>query len=88
MFSDKTVHSIHMFKAITIHLKIIEDMYEMLEDHFDSEKIEEKEKFENIRVRYKQMSEEHGAEIKGVYCITRDEPFPSFTRMQTFQKIQ
>ncbi len=23
------------------------------------------------------MSEEHGAEIKGVYYITRDEPFPS-----------
>ena len=52
-------------------------MYEMLKDHFNSENTEEKEKFEKIRARYKKVSEEHGAEIKGVYYITRDEPFPS-----------
>ena len=48
-----------------------------LEDQFSSEKKEEKEKFEKIRARYKKVSEEHGAEIKGVYYITRSEPFPS-----------
>ena len=36
-----------------------------------------KEKFEKIRARYKKVSEKHGAEIKGVYYITRSEPFPS-----------
>jgi NTE family protein len=86
MFSDKTIHSVHMSKAITLHLKLIDDMYEMLEAHFNSEKIEEKEKFEKIRARYKKVSEEHGAEIKGVYYITRDEPFPSLYENADFSK--
>jgi NTE family protein len=86
MFSDKTIHSVHMSKAITLHLKLIDDMYEMLETHFNSEKIEEKEKFEKIRTRYKKVSEEHGAEIKGVYYITRDEPFPSLYENADFSK--
>jgi NTE family protein len=86
MFSDKTIHSVHMSKAITLHLKLIDDMYEMLETHFNSEKIEEKEKFEKIRARYKKVSEEHGAEIKGVYYITRDEPFPSLYENADFSK--
>ena len=30
-----------------------------------------------IRAKYKKISKEHGAEIKGVYYITRSEPFPS-----------
>ncbi len=77
MFSDKTLHNIQMSKAITYYLKLIDDLYMMLEDHFSSEKKEDKEKFEKIRARYKKVSEEHGAEIKGVYYITRAEPFPS-----------
>ena len=35
------------------------------------------EKFEKIRARSKKVLEKHGAEIKGVYYITRSEPFPS-----------
>ena len=35
------------------------------------------EKFEKIRARSKKVLEKHGAEIKGVYYITRNEPFPS-----------
>jgi NTE family protein len=77
MFSDKTFHSIQMSKAITYYLRLIEDLYTMLEDHFNSEKKEDNEKFERIRARYKKVSEQHGAEIKGVYYITRSEPFPS-----------
>jgi NTE family protein len=77
MFSDKTLHSLKMSKAITYYLKLINDLYKMLEDHFDSNKKEDKRKFEKIRTRYKKVSEEHGAEIKGVYYITRSEPFPS-----------
>ena len=49
----------------------------MLENNFDSEKKDDKEKFEKIRIKYKKISGEHGAEIKGVYYISRDEPFPS-----------
>lgn len=52
----------------------------MLEEHFDSEgnnNKEDKEKFEDIRERYKKVSEEHGAEIKGVHYITRTESYPS-----------
>jgi NTE family protein len=77
MFSDKTLHNIQMSKAITYYLRLIDDLYTMLEDHFNSEKKEDKEKFEKIRARYKKVSEEHGAEIKGVYYLTRTETFPS-----------
>jgi len=77
MFSDKTLHNIQMSKAITYYLKLIDDLYMMLEDHFSSEKKEDKEKFKKIRARYKKVSEEHGAEIRGVYYITRAESFPS-----------
>jgi NTE family protein len=77
MFSDKTLHSVKMSKAITYYLRLINDMYTMLEDHFDSNKKEDKQKFEKIRARYKKVSKGHGAEIKGIYYITRSEPFPS-----------
>src|SRR5215207_4818861 len=77
MFSDKTLHSVKMSKAVTYYLRLINDLYKMLEDHFDSNEKEERKKFEKIRARYKKVSERHGAEIKGVYYITRSEPFPS-----------
>jgi hypothetical protein len=38
------------------------------------EKEENKEKLEKIRTKYKKISEQHGAEIKGVYYIARSEP--------------
>jgi len=77
MFSDKTLHNVNMSKAITYYLVLINDLYKMLEDHFDSGKKEDIKKFEKIRARYKKISEGHGAEIKGVHYITRSEPFPS-----------
>jgi NTE family protein len=77
MFSDKTLHNVQMSKTITYYLRLINDLYNMLEDHFSSEKDEDVEKFEKIRARYKKLSEEHGAEIKRVHYITRSEPFPS-----------
>jgi|SRR6188472_4333472 len=77
MFSDKTIHNIQMSKAITYYLRLIDDLYKLLEDNFSSEKREDKEKMEKIRARYKKVSEKHGAEIKRVYYITRSEPFPS-----------
>jgi NTE family protein len=81
MFRDKTVHNVQMSKAITYYLRLIDDLYKMLEKYFDSEENnnnkEDKKKFEDIRERYKKVSEEHGAEIKGVHYITRTEPYPS-----------
>jgi NTE family protein len=77
MFSDKTIHSLQMSKTITYYLRLIDDLYKMLESQFNSEKREDIEKFEKIRARYKKVSEEHGAEIKRVHYITRSEPFPS-----------
>jgi NTE family protein len=40
MFSDKTLHNVKMSKAITYYLRLINDLYKMLEDHFSSEKKE------------------------------------------------
>jgi NTE family protein len=77
MFSDKTLSNVQLSKAITYYLRLIDDLYKMLEDHFSSEKKEDIEKFEKIRARYKKVSQEHGAEIKRVHHITRSEPFPS-----------
>jgi NTE family protein len=77
MFSDKTLHNVKMSKAITYYLTLIKDLYKMLEHNFDSSKKEDKQNFEKIRTRYKKVTEERGAEIKGVYYITRSEQFPS-----------
>jgi NTE family protein len=86
MFSDKTIHNVQMSKAITYYLRLIDDLYDMLEDNFSSEKKEDKEKFEKIRARYKKVSEEHGAEIKRVYYITRSEPLPSLFENADFSE--
>ena len=77
MFSDKTLHNIQMSMAISYYLRLIDDLYKMLEDQFSSEKKDEKDKFEKLRARYKKVSEEHGAEIKDVYYITRSERSPA-----------
>jgi NTE family protein len=79
MFSDKTVHNVQLSKAITYYLRLIDDLYKMLEERFDSENSnkEDKQRFEDIQARYKKVSEEHGSEIKAVHYITRSEPYPS-----------
>jgi NTE family protein len=78
MFSDKTLHNVQMSKVFTYYLSFIDELYQLIEDRFDfeKEKKEEKDKFEKIRAKYKKISEEHSAEIKDVYYISRDEPFP------------
>ena len=77
MFSDKTLHNVQMSKVITYYLRFIDELYDLIENRFDLEKKEEREKFEKIRAKYKKIAEEHGAEIKGVYYITRNEESPS-----------
>jgi NTE family protein len=78
MFGDKTLHSIQMSKTITYYLRFIDELYHMIERDLGAEKREKnKEKLEKIRTKYKKISKQHGAEIKGVYYISRDEQFPS-----------
>jgi NTE family protein len=76
LFSDKTMHNIKMSKAFTVYLKLINDLYNMLENNFNSQNKEDIEKFERIRKRYKRISENHSAEIKETYYITREEKEP------------
>jgi NTE family protein len=68
MFSDKTLHSVKMSKAITYYLRLINDLYKMLEDSFDSNEKEEKRKFEKIRARYKKSFRRTWSRNKG--CIS------------------
>ena len=56
-----------------MNLKLIDDLYNMLENNFNSQNKEDIEKFESIPKRYKKISENHSAAIKETYYITREE---------------
>ena len=75
MFSDKTEHSITMSKVITMYLKYIDELYQLIEKNIDLSKVDQ-EQLKNIRRKYKKIKRERGAEIKDILYITRDEPFP------------
>ncbi len=75
MFSDKTAHNVKMSKVITRHLEFIEELYKIIEKNVDQRKID-KQKLDNIHKKYRKMMEEHGAEIKKIFYITREERFP------------
>ena len=75
IFSDKTENNITMSKVITMYLEYIGELYQIIEDNVDKLQIHEKQ-IKRIRRKYKKYKQEHGAEIKEIYYITRDEPFP------------
>ncbi len=75
IFSDKTEHNVTMSKVITMYLKYIDELYQMIEDHIDLSKIDQ-EQLKKIRHKYEKIKRERGAEIKDILYITRDEPFP------------
>lgn len=75
MFSDKTAHNIKMSKVITRHLEFIEELYNIVENNVDPSKID-RQKLDNIHKKYQKMMKEHGAEIKKIFYITREERFP------------
>jgi NTE family protein len=75
MFSDKTAHNIKMSKVITKHLEFIEELYNIIENNIDQSKID-KQKLDDIHKKYQKMMKEHGAEIKKILYITREERFP------------
>lgn len=75
MFSDKTAHGIKMSRTITRYLEFIEELYGVIEDNVDPGKID-KGKLAGIQKRYQKIIKEHGAEIKKIAYITREERFP------------
>ena len=75
MFSDKTAHNIKMSKVITQHLEFIEELYNIIENNVDQSKID-KQELDDIHKKYQKMMKEHGAEIKKIFYITREERFP------------
>src|SRR5919106_6417185 len=75
MFSDKTEHNVRMSKVITQYLRYIEELYQLIETNMDLTKVDPKQ-LKRIRRKYKKYKQERGAEIKDIFYITRDEPFP------------
>jgi NTE family protein len=75
MFSDKTEHNVTMSKVITRYLEYIEELYQIVEQHANHRELGE-EKLKRIRHKYKKYKQERGAEIKQIFYISRDEPFP------------
>jgi NTE family protein len=83
MFSDKTEHNIQMSKVISRYLDYIGELYQIVENNIDKLNIDEKQ-FKRIRQRYKIYKQEHGAEIKEIFYVKRDEPFPHMSENADF----
>jgi NTE family protein len=75
IFSDKTEHNVTMSRVISNYLRYIEELYQLIENHVDVTKVDQ-DQLKRIRTKYKQFKQERGAEIKDIFHITRDEPFP------------
>lgn len=75
MFCDKTEHNVTMSKLITRYLQYIDELYQIVETHADSMRMD-KDKLKRIRQKYKRYKEERGAEIKKIFYISREERFP------------
>jgi NTE family protein len=75
IFCDKTEHNVTMSKVISGYLQYIEELYQIVEKRTDHRKLD-KEQLERIRHKYKKYKEERGAEIKKIFYISREEPFP------------
>jgi len=76
MFCDKTLSTVAMSKVITRYLRYIDELYQMIEDYVDMTQVD-KGQLEKIRRKYKKYKQDTGAEIKGVYYISRGEPVHS-----------
>ena len=75
IFSDKTEHNVTMSKVITRYLRYIEELYQIVEKHTDHTKLDKKQ-LKRIRRKYRLYKQERGAEIKQIFYISREEPFP------------
>ena len=72
IFCDKTLSTVQMSKVITRYLRYIDELYQVIESSVDLNKVDQRQ-LEKIRKKYKRYKEETGAEIKGVYYISREE---------------
>jgi NTE family protein len=75
MFCDKTEHNVAMSKLITRYLQYIDELYQMVETHADELRMN-KDQLNKIQQKYKRYKEDHGAEIKRIFYISREERFP------------
>jgi NTE family protein len=75
MFSDKTAHNLKMSKVITRYLQFIEELYETIQDNVEPGKIDPR-KLDKMKRKHQKIINEHGAEIKKIEYITREESFP------------
>jgi NTE family protein len=75
IFSDKTEHNIKMSEVITRYLDFIEDLYQIIDNNIDRLKLDDTT-LNKIRRKYKKYHQDHGAEIKDIYYISRDEKYP------------
>ena len=75
MFSDKTLHNVKMSRLITQYLRYIEELYNIVQKYIEPDKLD-KELVNKIERKYKKIKEDHGAEIKSVHYITREEKNP------------
>jgi NTE family protein len=76
IFCDKTLSTVQISKAITSYLRYIDELYKTVEEYVDLTKID-KRQLEKIRRKYRKYKQDTGAEIKGVYYISREEPVHS-----------
>ncbi|VFJ14502.1 patatin-like phospholipase family protein [Candidatus Nitrosocosmicus franklandus] len=83
MFSDKTEHNVQMSKVISRYLDYIEQLYQIVDKNVDKLHLDEKQ-LKSIRQKYKVYKLEHGAEIKEIYHIKREEPYPHMTENADF----
>jgi NTE family protein len=77
MFSDKSQNNIKLSKVITRYLKYIEELYQIIDKNIDPARIDKKQ-LQKIRRTFTKMRREHGAEIREIIHVTRDEPFPLY----------
>ncbi len=75
IFSDKTENNVTMSKVITRYLEYIEELYQLLENNIEKINVSQQQ-LKKIRRKYKKYKQEHGAEIKEIIYITRNEPHP------------
>ena len=75
IFSDKTEHNIKMSEVITRYLDFIEDLYQIIDNNIDRLKLDDTT-LNKIRRKYKKYHQDHGAEIKDIYNISRAEKYP------------
>ena len=74
-----------MSKAITYHLKLIDDLYDILKDHLRSENKDEIEKFEKFVQDIKKFQKNMEQKLK-VFIIQQEmNHFRHYTRMPIFR---